>query len=359
MGALAPAVRSLAGVPRRAAPVASGERALPTKRPRGVEPVACGEMAAKSSSARRVASEKPSVVEPRYVKAIRNGVVVEMEVIAVGGEKGTKPAVRRVESEKSVVPGPKLTKVRRNGVVVVGMQSSVPGPKPSKACRSGVADKKAVLKVDGEVSVGSSPGSLEKRLASELDALHKLLKKAELLSRSKKGRFLAAAPRPEAPMDSGCKAPPAKRRKRTEAPRTSPASEVVQAAEPEKPQHKRIAPTARPITALIAKAEAVLERRRAKETARRELLEVEMAAMPDDRIHPWDMEELGIASFQYVMSTTRSRVASGRRPSCLQQLGLFLKPDADGEEQEQEQKQKQKQKIFRRDAEEIEEGEIV
>ncbi|KAL6899631.1 hypothetical protein ACP4OV_006289 [Aristida adscensionis] len=328
MGALAPAVRSLAGVPRRAAPVASAERAYPTKRPRGVEPVACGEMAAKPSSSRGVASEKPSVTEPRYVKAIRNGVLVEMEVIAVGGEKVAKSAVRSVES----LPRLKLTKVRRNGLVSSGMQSSVPGPKPTKACRNGVADKTAVLKVDGEVSGGGV-----NREATGVGARRPP-------QASEEGGALA-------PEQEGA-APPAKRRKRTEAPRTSPASEVVQAAEPEKPQHKRIAPTARPITALIAKAEVVLERRRAKETARRELLEVEMAAMPDDRIHPWDMEELGIASLQYIMSTTRCQVASGRRPSCLQQLGLFLKPDADADEQEQKQ-------IFRCDAEEIEEGEIL
>ncbi|KAL6899293.1 hypothetical protein ACP4OV_005951 [Aristida adscensionis] len=337
MGALAPAVRSLAAVPLRAAPVAvasdnatSDERAFLMKRRRGVEPAACGEMAAKSLSARRVAPEEPSVAEPRYIKAIRNGVVVEMEVIVVGGEKATKPAVRRVGSEEAsvTVPRPKLSKVRRN--VVDGMESSVPGPKPSKACRNGGVDETKAPTVRGETVVDSSPEPLRKRLAAELDALHTLLKKAELLSRSKNTRFLVPEPTPPAPMVAGSDAPPAKKMKRTVvAPRTSPASEVVQAAaEPEKPQGgKRIAPTARPVTDLIAKAQAVLERRRARERARRELLEVERAALPDESIRPRDMEELGIAGFEHIVSTARAPVSSGGggRPSVLQQLGLFLR----------------------------------
>ncbi|KAL6899632.1 hypothetical protein ACP4OV_006290 [Aristida adscensionis] len=331
MGALAPAVRSLAGVPRSAAPAASGDRALLTKRPRGVK------MAAEpsTSSARRVASEESSVAEPRYVKATRNGVVVEMEVIAVGGAKATKPAVRRLGSEEPVVPGPKLAKVRRNGVAdKMEMESSVPVAKLTKACRNGVVDKtKAALTVSGKMAVDSSPEILQERLAAELDALHGLLKKAKLMSRSENRRFLAAEPRSSgAPVDEGSKAPPAKRMK-TEEPRASPASEVVQTAEPEKPKGKRIAPTARPVTDLIAKAQAVLERRRAREKARRELLEVERAALPDESIHPRDMEELGIAEFQHTVSTARAPVSGGGgggggRPSVLQQLGFFLKCDA-------------------------------
>ncbi|KAL6899695.1 hypothetical protein ACP4OV_006353 [Aristida adscensionis] len=331
MGALAPA----AGVRLQAAPVASdaaasGERAFPMKRRRGVEPAACGEMAAKSLSARRVASEEPSVAEPRYIKAIRNGVVVEMEVILVGGEKATKPAAHRVGSEEAsvTVPRPKLCKLRRN--VVDGMESSDPGPKPSMACRKGVVDDRKTPTVRDEMVVDSSPEPLRKRLAAELDALHKLLKKAELLSRSKNTRFMAAEPTPEAPMVAGSDAPPAKKMKRTVvAPRTSPASEVVQAAaEPEKPQGgKRIAPTARPVTDLIAKAQAVLERRRARERARRELLEVERVALPDESIRQRDMEELGIAEFEHIVSTARAPVSGGGggRPSVLQQLGFFLR----------------------------------
>ncbi|KAL6634019.1 hypothetical protein ACP70R_026690 [Stipagrostis hirtigluma subsp. patula] len=383
MGALAPVVRPLAGaVPRRAA----------------------------------LSSEDSSVTGPKYIKVIRNGVAVEMEVLTVGGEKAVKPSVRRVESNKSSVIVPKLTnvgskkatkspvrsvgseessvteptytKVIRNGVVVemevltVGGEkaakpsvrrvefdeSSLPGPKHAKVCRKRVVDEMEVLTVGGEMSGHYSPGLLKKRLASELDALLKLVQKAELLSGGKNGRFLAAKP-----MEAGSRAPPAKRRKvsphpveaRTDAASTSPASDVVQTARAEKPQAKGMAPrAARSIADQTAKAEAARERRlreetrrleerrRARAKARRELLAVEKAALPDERIHPRDMKELGIAAFEHIVSTARSGVARGRRPSRLQQLGFFLKPDDDDEEQEQKQS-------FHRDAGEIEEGEIL
>ncbi|KAL6634020.1 hypothetical protein ACP70R_026691 [Stipagrostis hirtigluma subsp. patula] len=396
MAALAPVVRPLDGVAGRAA--------------LGTSFAASGEMAMKSL-VRRLVSE-----EPKYIKATRNGVVVEMEVLTVGGEKAMKPSVRRVESHKSSVIVPKLTdagnkkatkapvrsvgseessvteptytKVIRNGVVVemeiltVGGEKavkpsvrrvesnkySVPGPKLTKLCRNRGGVKTDVLTVGGEMSGHYSPGLLKKRLASELDALCKLVKKAELLSGGKNGRFLAAKPRPGPPMEAGSRAPPAKRRKlsphpvegRTEASWTSPASEVVQTAEVEKPQAKRMAPTAaRSGAGQVAKADAARERRRREEErrrarakARRELLEVERAALPDERIHPRDMKELGIAAFEHIVSTARSGVEHGRRPSRLQQLGFFLKPDGDGDEPEQEQS-------FPRDAQEVEEGEIL
>jgi hypothetical protein len=82
--------------------------------------------------------------------------------------------------------------------------------------------------------------------------------------------------------------------------------------------------------------------------ARQVLLELERAALPDERIHPLDMELLGIAAFEHVVSTVRdARTAqpqvndevdlrfSPGRPSILQQLGVFLKADGGGDEEDQ------------------------
>jgi hypothetical protein len=89
-------------------------------------------------------------------------------------------------------------------------------------------------------------------------------------------------------------------------------------------------------------------KRRAMAKARQVLLELERAALPDERIHPLDMELLGIAAFEHVVSTVRdARTAqpqvndevdlrfSPGRPSILQQLGVFLKADGGGDEEDQ------------------------
>ncbi|CAD6243887.1 unnamed protein product [Miscanthus lutarioriparius] len=121
------------------------------------------------------------------------------------------------------------------------------------------------------------------------------------------------------------------------------------------------APVPAPVAAQIAEPQAQPQtsdliamarqegKRRAMAKARQELLEMEKAALPDERIHPLDMELLGIAAFEHVVSTVRdARTAqpqvndevdlrfSPGRPSILQQLGVFLKADGGGEEEDQE-----------------------
>ncbi|XP_062217763.1 transcription factor GTE9-like [Phragmites australis] len=377
-------------------------------------------------------------------------------------------------------------------------------PKYNKVIRNGVVVEMEVIPVVVEMPVEPAVVILRKRMASELDALRGLVKKAELLSLGKNGRFLAAESRLETPMKAGGKTPSAKRRKvsplveQIETPRMSsdereqladrlatlsssqpdhileflkkqcggdadphgefeidlnsmensvlfelkkqldefaeeskseavqeeedeyvdicggvspitirdasplvpssssdsgsssasdsdsdtsssdtesdsdesvrspapPAVHVVEndsSAQPpklatselavsevvqsvEKPQYQRIAPTARPVSNLIDKAKEALERRRqeqrarsserAREKIRQEVLEVETAALPDESIHPQDLEQLGIAEFEHIVSTLRPRVMGGGlratrgRPSALQQLGFFLKADA-------------------------------
>jgi hypothetical protein len=68
---------------------------------------------------------------------------------------------------------------------------------------------------------------------------------------------------------------------------------VAQSTEPEK----------LPTAALIAKAKV-----------RRNLLEMERAVLPDESIHPRDLNDLYIAEYG--------------RPGIMRQLGLFLKADA-------------------------------
>ncbi|XP_062224459.1 lisH domain-containing protein C1711.05-like [Phragmites australis] len=104
---------------------------------------------------------------------------------------GLKSSARRPGSEESSAPRPKYNKVLRNGVIV----------------------EMEVITVGGEMSVDPKLKPLRKRMSSELVALRDLLKKAELLSCSKNGRFLVTEPRPEAPVEAADKTPSAKRRK--------------------------------------------------------------------------------------------------------------------------------------------------
>ena len=120
---------------------------------------------------------RPSA-RPAFVK--RSRTVETATCAAAAREK--KPAARRARADERV---------------------SAPSPKRAKVARGGV-----------EASVGPALGNLRKRMAAELDALHVLLRKADLLSSGKNGRSMAAAePRSEAPMEASIKTPPAKRTK--------------------------------------------------------------------------------------------------------------------------------------------------
>nr|CAB3447067.1 unnamed protein product [Digitaria exilis] len=113
------------------------------------------------------------------------------------------------------------------------------------------------------------------------------------------------------------------------------------------------------ITDLVTLAKEETERRRqqakdrAKAEARRVLVEVERAALRDQRVNRRDMELLGLAAFEHVVSTVQqgartaemaSQVREGGGllrvlpggPSILQQLGVFLKAD-DGSDDDDEQ----------------------
>ncbi|XP_062224465.1 uncharacterized protein LOC133922998 [Phragmites australis] len=180
---------------------------------------------------------------------------------------------------------------------------------------------------------------------------------AEYSAKQEKLQDLSAAPGPMASLITSSLPTAAALHKEndTSAQPPEPAPETVQIADPEEPQDQiaEPEPAAGPITDLIAKAQEAIERRRrqererARKKARQELLEVERAALPNERIHPLIMEALGIAAFEHIVSTVedantaRARVNSGELrvapdcPSILQQLGLFLKADVGGEEREQ------------------------
>ncbi|KAG8059087.1 hypothetical protein GUJ93_ZPchr0002g24772 [Zizania palustris] len=123
-------------------------------------------------------------------------------------------------------------------------------------------------------------------------------------------------------------------------------SEVEQSAKQETlPEQRAAATSPKPLTDLIAKAQGALARRRQEELAqargkaRQELLEMERRALASNVIHPMDMQLLGIAAVEYMVSSdeevcralsTDSVLCFAPRPSCpsvLQKLGLFLKAD--------------------------------
>ncbi|RLN09505.1 hypothetical protein C2845_PM11G09510 [Panicum miliaceum] len=157
---------------------------------------------------------------------------------------------------------------------------------------------------------------------------------------------------------------------------------AAQIAEPEEVQGEGAAPAPAPtndLSDLVTMAKEEAERRRqlakerAKAKARRMLLEMEKAARPDERVHPRDMELLGIAAFEHVASTVQDartapprvndggdlRVSPGG-PSVLQQLGVFLKAGDGSEDEEEEQRQQPPPAVFASHGEdmEVEDGEI-
>jgi hypothetical protein len=128
---------------------------------------------------------------------------------------------------------------------------------------------------------------------------------------------------------------------------------VVQNAELEElPDQPVTWPPARSMGELIAGAQEKRrreERSRAREKVRQDLEETERLAMTSDRVHPMEMQQLGIASVEHIVSQRR------RRPdvpfSLLEQIGLFLKAEEDGGEEEE-------QPISDPGVEELEEGEF-
>ncbi|KAK1617797.1 hypothetical protein QYE76_023314 [Lolium multiflorum] len=128
---------------------------------------------------------------------------------------------------------------------------------------------------------------------------------------------------------------------------------VVQNAELEElPDQPVTWPPARSMGELIAGAQEKRrreERSRAREKVRQDLEETKRLAMTSDRVHPMEMQELGIASVEHIVSQRRRR--PDVPPSLLEQLGLFLKAEEDGGEEEE-------QPISDAGVEELEEGEF-
>jgi len=120
----------------------------------------------------------------------------------------------------------RVAHARDSSVCVAGVEELyVPSQKRKMTCNRNNVETAAantkVLTVGGEMSAREL---LQKRLASELDVLRCLLKKAELISRrgackggapatGKKERFLASKQRSEPMVDGGGNAPSVKRRK--------------------------------------------------------------------------------------------------------------------------------------------------
>ncbi|RCV07184.1 hypothetical protein SETIT_1G224200v2 [Setaria italica] len=195
------------GALRRAAP-APVARPF-SKRSRAAAPAACGAMARQSSSTTRGVGGDPKLSAPcpKYTKVVRNGVVVEMEVIPVGGDgevPNARPFVKPPRVVETATCGTMVREKKSARRAGADEQFSLPSPKRTKVTRDGVKT----------ISVEPALGTLRKRMAAELDALHALLRKAELLSSGNNGRSMAAAePRSEAPAEASIKTPPAQRTK--------------------------------------------------------------------------------------------------------------------------------------------------
>ncbi|CAL4889728.1 unnamed protein product [Urochloa decumbens] len=172
---------------------------------------------------------------------------------------------------------------------------------------------------------------LEQRMRAELDAVRTLHRKAVLLCRGggaavpdSKGdaRFSAAAgPRREALSDAAAK------RSKT-SPMTKPAARAAHRIRPVKQQQQQL-PSQRVVAATplrerkIKKTTKDVEERRrrkeeeeiarAREECRRLVLAMEKSALLDETVYRHELEELGIAPFEYASTRTRSPALSQDR----------------------------------------------
>ncbi|CAN6238592.1 unnamed protein product [Urochloa humidicola] len=194
------------GVPRRAAPArsgaAAGSRALVTKPPRAAAPSARGVTMPRDPSASRVGATKRKIV---------NGVQVEVEaIVPVGLDKPLDSACLDKPLDSACL-------------AAIDVVSSVSTQNRTKRTRSSADTGSKVLTAPGD----PARDRLHKRMASELEALRELMKKAELIARgpARKGGAAPAIgkskrvlpgnvpPQPEPRTEAGGKTPSVKRRK--------------------------------------------------------------------------------------------------------------------------------------------------
>ncbi|CAN6279122.1 unnamed protein product [Urochloa humidicola] len=184
------------GVPRRAAPArsgaAAGSSALVTKPPRGAAHLALGVTMPRDSSTSQAGATKRKIV---------NGVQVEVEaIVPVGLEKPAPVHLR----------GGALARGPSARLAAVEVVSSVP---TQKRTRSSAESGAEILTAAGDPTLDR----LRKRMASELEALRELMKKAELIARgpARKGGTAPAGgkSKPNLTAEPRMEAPSAKRRK--------------------------------------------------------------------------------------------------------------------------------------------------
>nr|CAB3465312.1 unnamed protein product [Digitaria exilis] len=198
--------------------------------------------------------------------------------------------------------------VRRVGAVV---SSAAPTKKRARDGFDGNIGERDLGLAAGKVSVSVISAQrqqrLQERMRAELDAIRVLHRKALLLSGAAaaaaakdEARFSVAGSRPEAPMEEAA----AKRRK-TSLLKQSTTKPVKQ----QQQQRATPAPAKGSVAKPVDKAREIEKRRRleeiavAREKCRQEVLEIERTALPDETIHPRDLEELGIV-FQYAVTRT-------------------------------------------------------
>ncbi|CAL4908078.1 unnamed protein product [Urochloa decumbens] len=155
----------------------------------------------------------------------------------------------------------------------------------------------------GEVPVVPAPSEqqrLQERMRAELDAVRALHRKAVLLCRGGAGSAPAAKAdaRREAPLEEAAAA----HQKKT------------------KEQVKQLGPLKRAAPPPSAAKEDAEKKRRQmeemvheREEFRRLVLAMEMAALPDETVYRHELEELGIAPYEYAVTRTRSQALSRDR----------------------------------------------
>ncbi|CAN6346927.1 unnamed protein product [Urochloa humidicola] len=223
---------------------------------------------------------------------------------------------------------------RRRGVAAVAPTAA--GALASSAVCTQKRARDSSIDVKAEIREGFAAGKapavvptppeqqrLQERMRAELDAVRALHRKAVLLCRDGAGtssgadavptakgnaRLSGPSPRREAPLEAAVK-----RRKAN----SSEESATEAAAHQMKMEHvKQLGPVKRAAPPPSAKEDAEMRRRmeetaREREEWRRLVLTMEMAALPDETVYWHELEELGIAPFEYAVTRTRSEALCG------------------------------------------------
>ncbi|TVU29354.1 hypothetical protein EJB05_20918, partial [Eragrostis curvula] len=355
MRALGSAARPLASVVRRAAPVShaatEGERAFGMKQQRGAAP-----------AARRVTERdsSPSAFPvPKSTRVNVNRRAAPVHDAATAGERAIRKRLQQSAAPCEMARDRKRVKVAQDvEMVVVAASVKMPAKNAQERLKKrlaaeldalrGLVKKAEALSGGNGRFLAAEPRRVEEAPSAKRTKTSPLVEKVKIVDPEEEEIDICGGVSPVVAIRDTSPLVPIEEVE-SPAPAALPpkengsTSETVQRTEPESDSYESasspvqsaapkpalvMAQSATPetkvqgnqsISVLLARAKEAYEIRQQKgngwerEKVRREVREMEKAVLPDETIHPRDLEDVGIVEFGYV----------------LHQFGVFLRPDKD------------------------------